>query len=73
MPIPIRPFWPTLAQTLYWECKFITRHQATLTSVVAAVSPSDAAAVAAAFVQIASICALFISIQEKVDPNWKPK
>lgn len=70
--LPVRPFWPTLANTTHKMCIFIQRHQATLIAVVDAVSPSDHAAVVAAFTALNTFCTLFIEVMGHVDPNWKP-
>lgn len=72
MAIPLKPFWPTLAQSIYKTCQFITRHQSVLISVVREVSPTDLAAVETAFAAINTACALFTEVMTHVDPNWKP-
>jgi membrane-associated phospholipid phosphatase len=70
--LPIRPFWPTLANNIHTMCLFVQRHQQTLIAVVDAVSPSDHAAVVAAFAALNTACTLFIEVMSHVDPNWKP-
>jgi hypothetical protein len=73
MALPVKPFWPTLTQTIHTMCVYIQRHQQTLISVVDAIDPSAHADVVAAFAALTAACTLFISVMNHVDPNWKPK
>lgn len=72
MSLPIKTFWPTLAQSIYHTCRFIQTHQATILAVCASVDPEDLAAVEAALIAINGACSLFINVMQHVDPNWKP-
>lgn len=72
MTVPIRPFWPTLANEIHRMCLFIQTHQVTLLAVCAAVSPADLGAVTAAFTALNTFCTLFLEVMGHVDPNWKP-
>jgi len=72
MTIPRRPFWPTLANTIFKACEYIQKHQQVLKAVVLTVDPGSAAEVNAAFDAIVAACALFLEVMSHVDPNWKP-
>jgi energy-converting hydrogenase Eha subunit C len=73
MSLPIRVYLSTLAQNTHRMCKFIEKHKTVMINVVATVSPSDVAAVTAAFEAIGAACDVFIRVMQLIDPNWKPQ
>lgn len=68
----IRKFWPTLAHTISFMCKFINRHHTVLVQVVNDAIPNKAAEVATAFAAISAACAVFQDVMTAIDPNWRP-
>jgi len=72
MTTPAKTYWPTLGRMIYVMCRFIQRHRVTLEEVMLSKLPGKQAEVEAAFLAIATFCALFETVVVAIDPNWKP-
>jgi hypothetical protein len=69
---PIKTYYAEQARLMYRIAKYVTKHQATMLAVCAALDPADLAAVSAAFVALQAYAVLFEHVHSIVDPNAPP-
>jgi hypothetical protein len=65
-----KTYIPTGTRKMKDLCNFVTKHGGTIVAATTLLSPTDAAAMAAAIASIQSACALFSKIELIFDPNY---
>jgi hypothetical protein len=69
---PIKTYYAEHARRMYELAKYITKHQAVMLAVCAALDPADLSLVTAAFTALQSYAILFERVHSSVDPNAPP-